>query len=81
LNIPLGLKIKKVKHRKIAEIQDIIVEKLYKYFENAVLHGETAIWRCYSGNRFSEDIDAYIQKQEEKLSAFFDELKKEVVSL
>ena len=38
-----------------------------------VLHGGTAIWRCYSGKRFSEDLDFYsstfpgLTKQFEKI--------------
>jgi predicted nucleotidyltransferase component of viral defense system len=40
-----------------------------------VLHGGTAIWRCYSGNRFSEDVDAYINKNTERINALFRELK------
>jgi predicted nucleotidyltransferase component of viral defense system len=27
------------------------------------MHGGTAIWRCYGGKRFSEDIDVYITKE------------------
>ncbi|MBM3309818.1 MAG: hypothetical protein FJY77_06125, partial [Candidatus Altiarchaeales archaeon] len=54
-NIPLALRLKKQAHKKVAEAQDIIVRELYNVFDNAVLHGGTAIWRCYQGNRFSED--------------------------
>ena len=38
-----------------------------------VLHGGTATWRCYSGKRFSEDLDFYsstfpgLTKQFEKI--------------
>ena len=42
----------------------------------AVLHGGTAIWRCYAGSRFSEDIDAYIPRDIGKIDAFFENLKK-----
>lgn len=73
--IPLALKLKKQAHRDIARAQDSIVEALYKVFDDAVLHGGTAIWRCYNGNRFSEDIDIYIPKNLEKLNAVFDHLK------
>jgi len=61
--IPLGLRIKRKRHREIAFLQDIIVEKLYEIFSKAVIHRETAIWRCYDGNRFSEDIDVYIEEK------------------
>lgn len=29
-----------------------------------VLHGGTAVWRCYGGNRFSNDIDVYLVSKE-----------------
>ena len=60
--IPLALRIKKAQHKEIAEAQDIVVEELYRIFSKAVFHGGTSIWRCYNGNRFSEDIDVYNQK-------------------
>lgn len=74
--IPLILKIKKQKHREIAKTQDLVVEKLYKYFNNAVLHGGTAIWRCYKGNRFSEDIDIYIPRNVKIINELFESLKR-----
>jgi predicted nucleotidyltransferase component of viral defense system len=73
---PLHRKVRKEKHKKIAGAQDIVVETLYRVFPRAVLHGGTAIWRCYSGNRFSEDVDAYIEKDTEKIDKFFEEMKK-----
>ena len=74
--IPLILKIKKKVHKDIALAQDLVIEELYKVFNNAVLHGGTAIWRCYNGNRFSEDIDVYISKNIERISLLFENLKK-----
>jgi len=65
-----------VKEKEIAYAQDILVEELYKFFPNAIIHGGTAIWRCYNGNRFSEDVDAYIAKNEKKINDFFDSLEK-----
>lgn len=72
--IPLGIRLKREMHRNIAAAQDLIVQELYSSFNDAVLHGGTAIWRCYAGNRFSEDIDAYIKKDIEKIEQFFDGL-------
>ena len=72
--IPLNLKLKKKSERDIAYAQDIIVGELYKFFPNAIIHGGTAIWRCYSGNRFSEDIDAYISRDSRKIDDFFNSL-------
>jgi len=74
--IPIILKLRKQAHKDIARAQDLIVMELYKVFEKAVLHGGTAIWKCYKGNRFSEDVDAYIVKDIPRLEAFFDNLKK-----
>ena len=73
--IPIILKLKKARHKEIAKAQDLIVEELYKVFDKAVLHGGTSIWRCYGGNRFSEDIDAYLPKDINKINTLFDNLK------
>lgn len=74
--IPLILKLKKTRHKEIAKAQDIIIEELYKTFDKAVLHGGTAVWRCYNGNRFSEDIDVYLQKNSEKINTLFANLER-----
>ena len=75
-NIPLQVKLKKESHRKIAYVQDIIVKEVYSILNKPVLHGGTAIWRCYKGKRFSEDLDFYFQKDKEKINFLFDRLKK-----
>ena len=41
----------------LARLRYSIVESLLEVDPGIVLHGDTAIWRCYSGNRFSEDVD------------------------
>ena len=74
--MPLALRMKKQLHRQTAAAQDLIVKELYKVLDRAVLHGGTAIWRCYGGNRFSEDIDAYIPRDIKKINLFFENLKK-----
>ena len=74
--IPIILKLKKEIHKNIAGAQDIIVEEIYRVFNDAVLHGGTAIWRCYKGNRFSEDIDVYMDLEKEKIDLLFENLKK-----
>jgi len=76
MEIPLILKLKKKIHRDIAEVQDIIVRELYNLFDKAVLHGGTAVWRCYDGNRFSEGIDVYLTKNNRKINDLFEILKK-----
>lgn len=75
--IPLILRLKKGRYKEIARAQDTIIDELYKVFEKAVIHGGTAIWRCYSGNRFSEDIDIYIVKDLRKINLLFEKLKKQ----
>ncbi len=63
-------------HKDIATAQDIVIKEIYNIFNNALLHGGTAIWRCYKGNRFSDDIDIYIPKKEKKLNNLFKNLEK-----
>jgi len=75
--IPIDLKIRRVQHKEIARAQDFIVKVLVDVFDKAVLHGGTAIWRCYNGNRFSEDIDVYIPRDEEKIDVLFEKLEKQ----
>src|SRR3989344_5600359 len=74
--IPLAVRLKRESHRKIAYAQDLVLEQVYKSFNNAVLHGGTAIWRCFSGKRFSEDLDFYLENSKEKINSVFDNLEK-----
>jgi predicted nucleotidyltransferase component of viral defense system len=57
---PLATRLKKRIHREVAEAQDLIVLGTYDVVPGAVLHGGTSIWRCFGGNRFSEDVDFYL---------------------
>lgn len=75
LHIPINLRLRKKTEKEIAYAQDIIVAELYEFFPNAVIHGGTAIWRCYQGNRFSEDVDVYINKDLSKIEEFFKSLE------
>ena len=71
-------KIRKKYHREIAMVQDLIIETIYAFFPNIILHGGTLIWRCFNGNRFSEDLHFYLSRKNEKMiKKFFDELKKQ----
>ncbi|MEA1904691.1 MAG: nucleotidyl transferase AbiEii/AbiGii toxin family protein [Candidatus Hadarchaeota archaeon] len=74
--VPLYQRIRRKHHREIAMAQDIAVEIFYSVFSRGVLHGGTAIWRCYSGNRFSEDIDVYVGRDPKRIDGFFEALKK-----
>jgi len=61
METPLSKKLRKRIHLEVALLQDELVELMYDAFQQdrPVLHGGTAVWRCYSGNRFSEDLDFY----------------------
>lgn len=74
--IPLQARLKREAHRNIAYAQDLIVKEVYSVINNAILHGGTAIWRCYSGKRFSEDLDFYLPKDFKKIEEIFENLKK-----
>lgn len=74
--IPLILRLKKTSHREIAKAQDVLVDTMNSVFDIVVLHGGTAIWRCYSGTRFSEDIDVYIKRDVERIGHFFKSLER-----
>lgn len=74
--LPLIKKLKKSAHKQIALAQDILIQEIFSFFKTAVLHGGTSIWRCWKGNRFSEDIDIYLsEKEKEKIEAFLENLK------
>ncbi len=44
-----------------AKLEDILIELLYSKYNDLVFHGDTSIWRCYNGNRYSRDLDFYIK--------------------
>ncbi len=44
-----------------AKLEDALVELLYSRYVGLVFHGGTSIWRCYGGNRFSRDLDFYLE--------------------
>ncbi len=46
----------------VARLQDQLIQIIADNM-SGVLHGGTAIWRCYGGKRFSEDIDLYLRKE------------------
>ncbi len=64
--LPLAMRLRKSIHKEVALAQDLVVMELYDNFPDAVLHGGTAIWRCYRGNRFSGDIDVYLPSAEKQ---------------
>ncbi len=50
----------------LARLQDAVVAAVYEIDKDVVMHGGTAIWRCYKGNRFSDDIDVYLTEKQAK---------------
>ena len=66
--IPLSLQLRRAIHRRIAEAQDLLIIEFYRSYPEAVIHGGTAIWRCFSSNRFSEDIDLYLKPEYKSLN-------------
>ncbi len=78
MRLPLEKKLKRAIHREIADGQDLMVDAIYEHLPKAVIHGGTAIWRCYSGSRFSEDIDIYLppDTKKEAIDAFREDLEK-----
>ena len=59
MQLPIIKMLKKRSQIEVARLQDEIAQIVYSLDNRAVLHGGTAIWRCYSGNRFSEALDFY----------------------
>ncbi len=75
MKIPIIKLLKKREYQDVSKFQDVIIAVLYQIDSRFIIHGGTAIWRCFSGNRFSNDIDAYISSRDE-----LDRLKAEVLS-
>ncbi|MEW6295301.1 MAG: nucleotidyl transferase AbiEii/AbiGii toxin family protein [Candidatus Diapherotrites archaeon] len=75
MRIPLYNRLKKGAHKEIAMLQDEVVDIIYFLSPKAVLHGGTAIWRCYEGNRFSEDLDFYLSTSNGFKQSFAEQLK------
>ncbi len=65
MNMPIIKLLKKREYQEISRFQDVVVEALYQTDSSIILHGGTTIWRCFSGSRFSNDIDAYISSKKE----------------
>jgi len=71
MQIPLEKRLRKRAHKEIGLLQDELVEILYNIAPELVFHGGTAIWRCFSGGRFSEDLDLYLNKLPEDFEGKF----------
>ena len=71
MEIPLQNRLRRRAHAQIALLQDEVADLAYSIFPRITFHGGTCIWRCYGGNRFSEDLDFYLPRKDfsaEKLS-------------
>lgn len=76
--LPIEKKLKKRMHKTLALAQDILVMEIYNSFPSAIIHGGTAVWRCYGSNRFSEDVDVYLPSTTKgsDVEKFLDNLKR-----
>ena len=76
MKIPLEKKLRKRAHIELAMLQDEVMDMLFSICTNSelVLHGGTALWRCYGGIRFSEDLDFYSSFEDD----FEERLSKEI---
>ncbi|EQD50005.1 protein containing DUF1814 [mine drainage metagenome] len=63
---PIEVKLRDHGQIALARLQDTIVESIVEIEPDVVFHGGTAIWRCYNGNRFSEDVDLYATDKQVK---------------
>lgn len=75
MKLPILNLLKRREYQELSRFQDAVVDILYSTDSSIVLHGGTAIWRCFSGSRFSSDIDAYVSSKGE-----LDLLKKTITS-
>jgi predicted nucleotidyltransferase component of viral defense system len=75
MKLPIIRQLKKRDQIEIARLQDELIYLLYSVDNSLIIHGDTAIWRCYSGYRFSVDIDLYSVNFPEHLSDFKKEVK------
>ena len=70
MKLPLDKRLRKRAHISVGRLQDEVMEVLCSLNPHFVFHGGTCIWRCYSGCRFSEDLDLYLPKLPEGFQSF-----------
>ena len=81
MDFPIIYRLRRKSQKELAELQDEVVDVVYTLLDNAVIHGGTAIWRCYGGKRFSEDIDLYTNYPADLKAKLENELKKRGLKL
>ena len=65
---PIEKSLKSEKQIAIARLQDLVMDSVMAIEKSIILHGGTAIWRCFGGKRFSFNLDLYAsEKQFKKL--------------
>ena len=60
MDLSISRFLKRREEIEIALLEDEIVAIILNITDKIALHGDTAVWRCYGGKRFSTDIDVYI---------------------
>ncbi len=78
MDIPIINNLKQKRRKEIAQGQDLVIQEIYRESQEVILHGGTAIWRCYKGNRFSWDLDFYFPKG---FSSNLDNLKRRLAKV
>ena len=51
MDFPIIYRLRRKSQKELAELQDEVVDVVYTLLDNAVIHGGTAIWRCYGGKK------------------------------
>ena len=81
MEIPLQNRLKKRAHAQVALLQDEVADLVYSIFPKIAFHGGTCIWRCYGGNRFSEDLDFYLPRKDFSAEKLRESLASRALSL
>ncbi|WMT50783.1 MAG: nucleotidyl transferase AbiEii/AbiGii toxin family protein [Ferroplasma sp.] len=81
MKLPIIRQLKNRNQVEVAKLQDELIIILYNTDNSMVIHGGTSLWRCYSGNRFSEDIDLYSLSFPNYLDEFKNEIKSHELKL
>jgi predicted nucleotidyltransferase component of viral defense system len=81
VKLPIIKQLKKRHQIETARLQDELMHLLYNVDNSLIIHGGMAIWRCYSGNRFSVNIVLYSINFPERLTEFQKEIKSNELKL
>lgn len=81
MKLPIIRQLKNRNQIEVPKLQDELIIILYDIDNSMVIHGGTSLWRCYSGNRFSEHIDLYSLSFPNYLDEFKNEIKSHELKL